>query len=83
MPRMDDLTAKYLGETVDVWIVGGETQQGLLTGYGLMAGMPHVELDGHILIPLQNVVGLHCTTRCDGTEPGWPPLTQSENDFDD
>ena len=33
----------------------------------------HLELNGHILIPLQNVASLHCSSRCDAPEPDWPP----------
>jgi hypothetical protein len=33
----------------------------------------HIELNGHILIPLQNIASLHCSSRCDAPEPDWPP----------
>ena len=41
----------------------------------------HVELNGHILIPLQNVASLHCSSRCDAPQPDWPPrgLAEDEN----
>jgi hypothetical protein len=39
-----------------------------------------VELNGHILIPLQNIASLHCSSRCDAPEDDWPPrgLEQEE-----
>jgi hypothetical protein len=42
----------------------------------------HVELNGHILIPLQNVASLHCSSRCDAPEPDWPPRGLAEDDAD-
>ncbi len=70
---MDDYTAKYQGEPVEVALFGGEYQEGTLTAYCLIADVVHLELNGHILIPLQNVASLHCTSRCDAPEPDWPP----------
>ena len=45
--------------------------------------VPHVELNGHILVPLQNVASLHCSSRCDAPEPDWPPRGLEELDRDD
>ena len=42
--------------------------------------VPHVELNGHILIPLQNVASVHCSSRCDAPEPDWPPRGLTEDD---
>jgi hypothetical protein len=39
-------------------------------------------LNGHILIPLQNVASLHCSSRCDAPEPDWPPRGLAEDDPD-
>jgi hypothetical protein len=34
----------------------------------------HIELNGHILVPIQNVASIHCTSRCDAPErDDWPP----------
>ena len=70
---MDDFTSKYKGEQVDIELFGGEVQDGTLTAYCGVEGVPHIELNGHILIPLQNVASLHCSSRCDAPEPDWPP----------
>jgi hypothetical protein len=42
-------------------------------------------LNGHILVPLQNVASLHCSSRCDAPEPDWPPqgLADDRDDRDD
>ena len=40
----------------------------------------HIELNGHILIPLQNIASLHCTSRCDAPEPDWPPRGLAEDE---
>ena len=77
---MEDYTSKYIGEQVELWLFGGEAQQGQLTAYCLMGDLPHIELNGHILVPLQNVAGLHCTTRCDASEPDWPPAIGTDTD---
>ena len=78
---MDDLTAKYMGERVELWLFGGEAQEGQLSAYGLVGDVPHIELDGHILVPLQNVSGLHCVSRCDTPGEDWPPTI--DKDLDD
>ncbi len=70
---MDDYTAKYKGEPVEVALFGGEYQEGTLTAYCLIEDVVHLELNGHILVPLQNVASLHCSSRCDAPEPDWPP----------
>lgn len=78
--HMDDLTSKYIGEQVDIWLFGGEGQQGQLTAFCSVGEIPHIELNGHILVPLQNVVGLHCVSRCDSSEPDWPPGVDADLD---
>ena len=70
---MDDYTSKYKGEQVEVALFGGDYQEGVLTAYCSIDDIAHVELNGHILIPLQNVASLHCSSRCDAPEPDWPP----------
>jgi hypothetical protein len=45
----------------------------VLTAYCYVEEIAHVKLNGHILIPLQNVASLHCSTRCDAPESDWPP----------
>lgn len=77
---MEDYTAKYIGEHVELWLFGGESQSGQLTAFCAVGGVPNIELNGHILIPLQNVSGLHCTTRCDSVESDWPPMGAAELD---
>ena len=62
---IEDYTNKYKGEQVEVALFGGEYQEGVLTAYCSFEDVPHVELNGHILIPLQNVASLHCSSRCD------------------
>jgi len=69
---MDDHTSRYMGEAVELALFGGEYQDGVLTSYCVIADVPHVELNGHILVPLQNVASLHCTSRCDAQDD-WPP----------
>ena len=71
--RVEDYTTKYKGEQVEVGLFGGEYQDGVLTAYCLVDEVPHIELNGHILVPLQNVASLHCSSRCDAPEPDWPP----------
>ena len=73
MRRIEDYTNKYKGEQVEVELFGGEYQDGTLTAYCGIEGVPHIELNGHILIPLQNIASLHCSSRCDAPEPDWPP----------
>ena len=70
---MEDYTNKYKGEQVELALFGGEYQEGVLTAYCSIEDVPHVELNGHILVPLQNVASLHCSSRCDAPEPDWPP----------
>jgi hypothetical protein len=82
---VEDYTAKYKGEPVEVALFGGEYQEGTLTAYCLIEDVVHLELNGHILIPLQNIASLHCSSRCDAPEPDWPPhgLTDAEPETDD
>ena len=82
---MEDYTSKYKGEQVEVALFGGEYQDGVLTAYCYVEDVAHIELNGHILIPLQNIASLHCSSRCDAPEPDWPPrgLTDDERDPDD
>ena len=56
----------------------------MLTAYCSIEDVPHIELNGHILVPLQNVASLHCSSRCD-TPPDWPPrgLGDDERDVDE
>jgi hypothetical protein len=79
---VEDYTRKYKGEQVEVELFGGEYQDGTLTAYCGIEGVPHLELNGHILIPLQNIASLHCSSRCDAPEPDWPPrgLTGADGD---
>ena len=70
---VEDYTNKYKGEQVELALFGGEYQEGVLTAYCSIEDVPHVELNGHILVPLQNVAILHCSSRCDAPEPDWPP----------
>ena len=80
---VEDYTNKYKGEQVEVALFGGEYQEGVLTAYCSLEDVPHVELNGHILIPLQNVASLHCSSRCDAPEPDWPPRGFIEDDTGD
>jgi hypothetical protein len=80
---VEDYTSKYKGEQVEVALFGGEYQEGVLTAYCSFEDVPHVELNGHILIPLQNVASLHCSSRCDAPEPDWPPRGFTEDDVGD
>lgn len=77
---MEDYTSKYLGEQIEVALFGGDYQDGVLTAFCAVHGVEHVELNGHILIPLQNVASLHCSSRCDAPEPDWPPKGLAETD---
>jgi hypothetical protein len=70
---VEDYTNKYKGEQVEIELFGGEYQEGTLTAYCAIEGLPHIELNNHILIPLQNIASLHCSSRCDAPEPDWPP----------
>ena len=78
--RVEDYTNKYKGEQIEVALFGGEYQEGTLTAYCSIEDVPHVELNGHILIPLQNVASVHCSSRCDAPEPDWPPRGFTEDD---
>jgi hypothetical protein len=80
---VEDYTNKYKGEQVELALFGGEYQEGTLTAYCSIEDVPHVELNGHILVPLQNVASLHCSSRCDAPEPDWPPRGLDELDRDD
>src|SRR5436309_14842467 len=77
---MEDYTNKYKGEQVEIALFGGEYQDGVLTAYCYLEDVAHVELNGHILIPLQNIASLHCSSRCDAPEPDWPPRGLAEDD---
>ena len=78
---MEDYTGKYKGEQVEVALFGGELQAGVLTAYCVVEDVPHIELAGHILIPLQNVASLHCTSRCTGADDeDWPPSGLEDHD---
>jgi hypothetical protein len=79
---VEDYTNKYKGETVELALFGGEYQEGVLTAYCSIEDVPHVELNGHILVPLQNVASLHCSSRCDAPEPDWPPRGLEVEDDD-
>ena len=81
---MEDYTNKYKGEQVEIALFGGEYQEGTLTAYCMVEDVAHVELNGHILVPLQNVASLHCLSRCDAPADHWPPLgLTDELDRDD
>src|SRR5882757_2416804 len=78
-PPVEDYTQKYKGEQVELALFGGEFQDGVLTAYCLVDEVPHVELNGHILVPLQNVASLHCSSRCDAPDDQhWPPAGLAE-----
>ena len=77
---MEDYTNKYKGEQVELALFGGEYQEGVLTAYCSIEDVPHVELNGHILVPLQNVASVHCSSRCDAPEPDWPPRGLEDGD---
>ena len=77
---VEDYTNKYKGEQVEIALFGGEYQDGVLTAYCYLEDVAHIELNGHILIPLQNVASLHCSSRCDAPEPDWPPRGLAEDD---
>ena len=80
---VEDYTNKYKGEQLQVALFGGEYQDGVLTAYCYVDDVAHIELNGHILIPLQNVASLHCSSRCDAPEPDWPPHGLAEDDTDE
>ena len=52
----------------------------MLTAYCYIEDVAHIELNGHILIPLQNIASLHCSSRCDAPEPDWPPRGLAEDE---
>jgi hypothetical protein len=79
-PHVEDYTNKYKGEQVEVALFGGDYQDGVLTAYCIVEDVPHLELNGHILVPLQNIASLHCSSRCDAPEPDWPPRGLAEDD---
>ena len=79
---MEDYTGKYKGEQVEVALVGGEYQEGVLTAYCYIEDVAHIELNGHILVPLQNIASLHCSSRCDAPADHWPPRGLAEDDAD-
>ena len=71
---MEDYTNKYKGEQVELALFGGEYQEGVLTAYCYVDEVAHIELNGHILVPLQNIASLHCSSRCDAqANEDWPP----------
>jgi hypothetical protein len=80
---IEDYTNKYKGEQVEVALFGGDYQDGVLTAYCLLDDVAHLELNGHILIPLQNIASLHCSSRCDAPEDHWPPRGLEEDDQPD
>ena len=82
-PQVEDYTNKYKGEQVEIALFGGEYQDGVLTAYCYVEDVAHIELNGHILIPLQNIASLHCSSRCDAPEPDWPPHGLAEDDADE
>src|SRR5579871_3987680 len=82
LPRVEDYTSRYKGEAVEIALFGGEYQDGILTAYCLIEDVAHVELNGHILVPLQNVASLHCTSRCDAQDD-WPPRGRFDDERDE
>jgi hypothetical protein len=80
---IEDYTSKYKGEQVEIALFGGDYQDGVLTAYCAVDEVAHIELNGHILIPLQNIASLHCTSRCDAPEPDWPPRGFAEDERDE
>jgi hypothetical protein len=80
-PSVEDYTSKYKGEQVEVALFGGEYQEGVLTAYCFVDEVAHIELNGHILVPLQNIASLHCSSRCDAPQnEDWPPRGLLEDD---
>jgi len=78
---VEDYTGKYKGEQVEVALFGGEYQEGVLTAYCYVDEVAHIELNGHILVPLQNIASLHCSSRCDAPQnEDWPPRGLLEDD---
>ena len=79
---IEDYTNKYKGEQVEVALFGGEYQEGVLTAYCYVEDVAHIELNGHILVPLQNIASLHCSSRCDAPDDDWPPRGLGDADED-
>jgi hypothetical protein len=80
---MEDYTNKYKGEQVELALFGGEYQEGVLTAYCVVEDVAHIELNGHILVPLQNIASLHCSSRCDAPQSDdWPPRGLVDDDRD-
>src|SRR2546423_15663281 len=78
---VEDYTSKYKGEQVEVALFGGEYQEGVLTAYCYVDEVAHIELNGHILVPLQNIASLHCSSRCDAqANEDWPPRGLLDDD---
>jgi len=51
---------------------------------GEQVEVAHIELNGHILVPLQNIASLHCSSRCDAPQnEDWPPRGLLEDDGQD
>jgi hypothetical protein len=81
---VEDYTGKYKGEQVEVALFGGEYQEGVLTAYCYVDEVAHIELNGHILVPLQNIASLHCSSRCDAPlNEDWPPRGLLDDGQDD
>ena len=80
---VEDYTSKYKGEQVEVALFGGEYQEGVLTAYCYVDEVAHIELNGHILVPLQNIASLHCTSRCDAADDDWPPRALRDDESDE
>src|ERR687886_68871 len=78
---MEDYTGKYKGEQVEVALFGGEYQEGVLTAYCYVEEVAHIELNGHILVPLQNIASLHCSSRCDAADDDWPPRALGDDAY--
>ena len=64
-------------------LFGGEYQEGTLTAYCYVEDVAHIELNGHILVPLQNIALLHCSSRCDAPADHWPPRGLGDEPEDD
>ena len=83
LTSVEDYTSKYKGEQVEVALFGGEYQEGVLTAYCYVEDVAHIELNGHILVPLQNIASLHCSSRCDAPEDDWPPRGLRDDEQED
>ena len=81
--RIEDYTNKYKGEQVELALFGGEYQEGVLTAYCYVEDVAHIELNGHILVPLQNIASLHCSSRCDAPDEDWPPRGLADDGHDE